>query len=152
MLCLATLAAVAFIGMIGASLFVASMFHDPRFPGIKIDDAELLRQDERNDQVGAEGTLVKTAYVENNAAFPAAGAPRRGATPARGSGRPPVIFGFHVPWDENSLISLKANSAHLTHVLAEWLILQTALAISRTVRKCPSWTGRAIRSCRCWRR
>jgi len=124
MLCLATLAAVAFIGTVGASLFVASLFHDPRFPGIKIDDAELLQQDEHHDQVGMEGTLVKVAFAEDNAGLQVAGPPRHGARPARSSSRPPVIFGFHVPWDENSLISLKANSAHLTHVLAEWLILQ----------------------------
>jgi cellulose synthase/poly-beta-1,6-N-acetylglucosamine synthase-like glycosyltransferase/spore germination protein YaaH/peptidoglycan/xylan/chitin deacetylase (PgdA/CDA1 family) len=118
---MATLTAVAFVGVVGANLFVASLFLDPRFPGIKIDDAGLLQQDERNDQVGAEGTLVKTTFTEEKAVFPATDAPRSGR-PA--SFRPPVILGFYVPWDENSLVSLKANSAHLTHVLAEWLILR----------------------------
>ena len=121
-LCLATLAAVAFIGIAGASLFVAGLFHDPRFPAIKIDDAERLRQDERNDQLGAQGTLVKTAYAEDKAALPTANVPHRGSMPARVSALPPVVFGFYVPWDENSLFSLKANSAHLTHVLAGWIL------------------------------
>lgn len=124
MRCLATLAAVAFLGIVGASLFVAGLFHDPRFPGIKIDDAELVQQDEHHDQVGMQGTLVKAAFAEDKAAFQGTGSPRHGVRPARNSSGPPVIFGFYVPWDENSLLSLKANSAHLTHILAEWLILQ----------------------------
>jgi peptidoglycan-N-acetylglucosamine deacetylase len=124
MLCRTTLAALAFVGTVATSLFVASLFHDPRFPRIKIDDAGLWRQDEHNDQPGAEGTLVKTAYAENDDALPSIVAPRPRTAGGRSSSRPPVIFGFYVPWDENSLISLKANSAQLTHVLAEWLILQ----------------------------
>src|ERR1700686_1254716 len=123
-MCMTALSAFALIGIVGASMFVAGLFHDPRFPGIKIDDAELLRQDERNDQVGVQGTLVKKAYAEDKADLPPADDPHRASMPARDSNRPPVIFGFHVPWDENSLTSLKANSTHLTHVLAEWLILQ----------------------------
>lgn len=122
-LCLAIICAVATIVLASASLFVASLFYDPRFPGIKIDDADLLRQDEQNDQVGVEGTLVKTPFTEEKAAFPNTDIPRSGR-PVGGSSRPPVIFAFHVPWDKNSLISLKANSTHLTHVLAEWLIVQ----------------------------
>jgi hypothetical protein len=96
-LCLATLAAVAFIGIAGASLFVAGLFHDPRFPAIKIDDAERLRQDERNDQLGAQGTLVKTAYAEDKAALPTANVPHRGSMPARVSALPPLslVFTFH---------------------------------------------------------
>src|SRR5579859_5248796 len=121
--CLATISAVATIVLAGAGLFVASLFYDPRFPGIKIDDADLLRQDEQNDQVGVEGTLVKTPFTEEKAPFPNTDILRSGR-PAQGSSRPPVIFAFHVPWDKNSIISLKANSTHLTHVLAEWLIVQ----------------------------
>ena len=125
MLCRATLAALAFVAIAGAALFVAGLLHDPRFPEIKLDDAELVQQDEHNEQVGIEGTLVKTTFAEaEDAAFQEAAVPRHGARPAKYPSRPPVIFGFHVPWDENSLTSLKANSAHLTHVLAEWLILQ----------------------------
>jgi peptidoglycan-N-acetylglucosamine deacetylase len=123
-LCLATLSAIAMVVLAGVGLFVAGLFHDPRFPGIKIDDDALWRQDERNDQVGLQGSLVKTPYVDDKAALPIAAAQPRGATLARRPSPPPVIFGFHVPWDENSLVSLKANSTHLTHVLAEWLILQ----------------------------
>jgi hypothetical protein len=93
-LCRATLAAHAFVGTVAAGLFVGSLFHDPRFPRIKIDDTELWRQDERNDQVGGEGTLVKTAYAENNDALPSIAAPRSSATGGRSSSGPPVIFVF----------------------------------------------------------
>ena len=123
-LCILALSVVGCIGIAGATLFVASLFHDPRFPAIKIDEARLSGQDEHNDQLGIEGTLVKVAFAEKNADAPLANSPRHGARPASTMSRPPVVFGFHVPWDENSLVSLKANSTHLTHVLAEWLILK----------------------------
>jgi cellulose synthase/poly-beta-1,6-N-acetylglucosamine synthase-like glycosyltransferase/spore germination protein YaaH/peptidoglycan/xylan/chitin deacetylase (PgdA/CDA1 family) len=124
MLCLTTISAVALAIVAGAGLFVAGLFYDPRFPGLKIDDTNFSRMDERNEQLGVPGTLAKTAFVESVMAPAEASTPRHGARPAARTTRPPVIFGFHVPWDENSLVSLKSNSSHLTHVLAEWLILQ----------------------------
>ena len=123
--CMRVLSAVGLITIVGTTLFVASLFHDPRFLAIKVDEARLSGQDEYNDQVGMDGTLLKVAFAEKEADAPLADSPRPGR-PASTS-RPPVIFGFHVPWDENSLTSLKANSVHLTHVLAEWLILQNGV-------------------------
>ena len=124
-LCMRALTAVGVIAIVATTLFAVSLFHDPRFPAIKVDEARLSSQDEHNDQVGMEGTLVKIAFAEKDADAPLADSPRHGR-PA-GTSRPPVVFGFHVPWDENSLTSLKANSAHMTHVLAEWLILQDSM-------------------------
>ncbi|MGH9643029.1 MAG: polysaccharide deacetylase family protein, partial [Terriglobales bacterium] len=94
------------------------------FPTLKIDEAKLSAQDEHNDQPGTPGTLVKVAFAEKDADAPPANSPHHGARLASQESKPPVVFGFHVPWDENSIVSLKANSSHLTHVLAEWLILQ----------------------------
>ena len=131
------LTAVAFVAIGGVSLFVAGLFHDPRFPGIQVDDAALVLQDEHNDQVGAEGVLVKTAYVEDKEAIIPADVPRRDATAVRSSHKLPVIFGFYVPWDSNSLISLKANSTHLTHILAEWLILKNGTGDLRDLTELP---------------
>ena len=50
MLCRATLAAMAFVAIAGAALFVAGLLHDPHFPGIKLDDAELVQQDEHTNR------------------------------------------------------------------------------------------------------
>ena len=129
-LCLASLAAFALLTLVGVCLFAAGMFHSPLFPGIKVDDAQLREQNESRDQTGLEGTLVKTAFAGGKTDLPApARKPRvnkpRANTPQESS-RPPVVFGFHVPWDENSFPSLKLNSQHMTCVLAEWLLLQTA--------------------------
>ena len=126
-MCLTTLGAVGFLIAAAAVLFVAGLFHDPRFPSLKIDYASLLQQNERNEQIGTPGTLIKNAFAENDVAPPEAHMPRHGERPVGFSSRPPVIFGFHVPWDDNSLVSLKANSGHITHVLAEWLILQNGV-------------------------
>jgi cellulose synthase/poly-beta-1,6-N-acetylglucosamine synthase-like glycosyltransferase/peptidoglycan/xylan/chitin deacetylase (PgdA/CDA1 family)/spore germination protein YaaH len=126
-ICMAVLSAFAFIVVLSVSLFVASLFHNPKFPSLKIDERKLLQQDERNDQQGLEGALVKTAYTEDPQNRPAASTdeiPAAGARVAAGSTKTPMIFGFYVPWDENSLKSLHANAKHLTHILAEWLILK----------------------------
>jgi hypothetical protein len=85
---------IAGIAILLGGLFAVGLFVDPDFPSIKIDRAELLSP---------------------NAAP---------AQPLAGSEKPPMIFGFHVPWNENSFLSLKANSSHMTHVVAEWLILE----------------------------
>ena len=126
-LCMAVLGVVAFVSLVVANLFVASLFHDPYFPAIKIDDAKLLQQNERNDQLGLQGTLVKKPYTddpEDKEILPGNGVMLHDPKPTASASKPPMICGFYVPWDENSLVSLQANSAHLTHILAEWLILQ----------------------------
>jgi spore germination protein YaaH/peptidoglycan/xylan/chitin deacetylase (PgdA/CDA1 family) len=36
----------------------------------------------------------------------------------------PVVFGFYVNWDPASMVSLRLNLAHLTHLVPEWLTLE----------------------------
>lgn len=119
-----SLAALALLVLVGACLFAAGMFHRPLFPSIKADDARMREQNESRDQAGLKGTLVKSAFAKVEADQPAPARKPRVHKP-RESTRPPVVFGFHVPWDENSFPSLKANAQHLTCVLAEWLILRS---------------------------
>jgi len=38
----------------------------------------------------------------------------------------PVVFGFYVNWDRASMVSLRMNVRHLTHLVAEWLTLKNA--------------------------
>ena len=42
-----------------------------------------------------------------------------------GDGRP-IVFGFYVNWDRGSMVSLRLNLSHLTHLLPEWLMLQNS--------------------------
>ncbi|MBZ5584851.1 MAG: glycosyltransferase [Acidobacteriia bacterium] len=45
-------------------------------------------------------------------------------TAARVSAEKPIVFGFYVNWDPASMVSLRINLAHLTHLVAEWFALQ----------------------------
>jgi peptidoglycan-N-acetylglucosamine deacetylase len=124
--CIAVLSTLGFILVASATVFVASLFHTPDFPPIKINDGKLLQQEERNEQQGLDGALLKTAYKEDPQDEPVApndGVAANRVQIGRGSHKRPMICGFYVPWDENSLASLQANSEHLTHIFAEWLIL-----------------------------
>src|SRR5215475_2120992 len=123
-LCLASFATLALLALVGACLFAAGMFHSPSFPMIKVDEARTNGQIESRDITGLKGTLLKTAFAGEEDLAALSRKPR--ADKPRKSIKPPVVFGFHVPWDENSFPSLKANYRHLTCVLAEWLILRTA--------------------------
>ena len=38
----------------------------------------------------------------------------------------PVVFGYYVNWDPASMVSLRINLAHLTHLVPEWLVLENA--------------------------
>ncbi len=49
--------------------------------------------------------------------------PKQAAKIAEGK---PYVFGFYVNWDNSSIVSLRINLAHLTHLLPEWFVLQNA--------------------------
>jgi cellulose synthase/poly-beta-1,6-N-acetylglucosamine synthase-like glycosyltransferase/spore germination protein YaaH/peptidoglycan/xylan/chitin deacetylase (PgdA/CDA1 family) len=115
---------LASTGIFGGILFGLGFFVAPHTPPIQIHTAGLYRQDEYNEQLGAPGKLVKAPFSPTEEAPAMDHRPHLPTRSRRVSGEPPVIFGFYVPWNEQSFVSLKANSAHLTHVLAEWLILE----------------------------
>lgn len=39
-------------------------------------------------------------------------------------GNKPFVWGFYVNWDPGSMVSLRLNLTHLTHLIPEWLVLQ----------------------------
>ncbi len=45
---------------------------------------------------------------------------------ARAGDGHPIVFGFYVNWDRGSIVSLRLNLNHLTHLVTEWLVLQNA--------------------------
>jgi cellulose synthase/poly-beta-1,6-N-acetylglucosamine synthase-like glycosyltransferase/spore germination protein YaaH/peptidoglycan/xylan/chitin deacetylase (PgdA/CDA1 family) len=83
----------------------------------------LYQQDEEREQIGAPGTLVKTSFALSDESSAELSVQPNVEQPAQRTTKPPVIFGFHAPWDENSFRAVKAHPSSLTHVLAEWLIL-----------------------------
>lgn len=116
--CKSILVTVVFVATILTGFFVASLYHDPQFPSLELDQAELLRGAENKELVGEPGSLLKTRYSGPDEEFREV--PLAGRSPGMAS---PKVFGFYVPWNQSSLTSLKANAKHMTHVLAEWLIL-----------------------------
>ncbi len=110
-----------FAAVLTAGLFVASLYQDPNFPQLQLNPAELLSGAENKDAVGEPGILLKAEFVPEENGYPAKPLPRSQSTAPS-----PKVFGFYVPWNQSSLVSLKANAPHLTHVLAEWLILADA--------------------------
>ena len=49
--------------------------------------------------------------------------PRRAAPVAPAT---PVVFGYYVNWDRASIVSLRMNVRHLTHLVTEWFTLKNA--------------------------
>jgi cellulose synthase/poly-beta-1,6-N-acetylglucosamine synthase-like glycosyltransferase/spore germination protein YaaH/peptidoglycan/xylan/chitin deacetylase (PgdA/CDA1 family) len=49
--------------------------------------------------------------------------PRRAAPVAPAA---PVVFGYYVNWDRASMVSLRMNVGHLTHLVTEWFTLKNA--------------------------
>jgi cellulose synthase/poly-beta-1,6-N-acetylglucosamine synthase-like glycosyltransferase/spore germination protein YaaH/peptidoglycan/xylan/chitin deacetylase (PgdA/CDA1 family) len=49
--------------------------------------------------------------------------PKQAAKPGEDN---PYVFGFYVNWDPSSIVSLRANLSHLTHLMPEWFVLQNA--------------------------
>lgn len=47
-------------------------------------------------------------------------------TAASPGGSSPIVFGYYVNWDPASIVSLRVNLGHLTHLVPEWFTLKNA--------------------------
>ncbi len=93
----------------------------PVAPGGNVAEvANIIRGEkaERNVPFKMRRDAKKINYVRSNSPV------IHPKTAARASDGRPLVFGFYVNWDRASIVSLRLNLAHLTHLIPEWLILQ----------------------------
>jgi cellulose synthase/poly-beta-1,6-N-acetylglucosamine synthase-like glycosyltransferase/peptidoglycan/xylan/chitin deacetylase (PgdA/CDA1 family)/spore germination protein YaaH len=118
-------------------VFVLALFANYKLPAIGLPETQIgtpsqvevrsiVRGEkvERNVPFKNQRDMRKDArdlkYVRSNSPVMN---PKKAA--AVGEGRP-YVFGFYVNWDPASIVSLRINLAHLTHLVPEWFILQNA--------------------------
>jgi cellulose synthase/poly-beta-1,6-N-acetylglucosamine synthase-like glycosyltransferase/spore germination protein YaaH/peptidoglycan/xylan/chitin deacetylase (PgdA/CDA1 family) len=112
-------------------LFVLSLVSNPQLPALGLPQVErlanfaevsMITRGEKAAKAAApyrfhKPTTVK--YVRNG------GNPTMHAkTAAKERSDQPLVFGFYVNWDPASIVSLRLNLNHLTHLVPEWLFLK----------------------------
>ncbi len=119
-------------------VFLLALFANYKLPAIGLPETPIAANP---NQVEIR-SIVKGQKVEFNVPFKTRKAMKqaakdvqyvRSASPvihpklaAKGGGDRPYVFAFYVNWDRASIVSLRNNIAHLTHLLPEWLIVQDA--------------------------
>ncbi len=107
-----------FLGL-GAVLFLLSVMTDPRLAGPEAPTA-VLPSTVAEAEHGTRGILSAAAMGGNEERDP----PPLGSPSSRA---PPLVFGYYVNWDRASLVSLRKNLRHLTHLVPQWLTLRNEL-------------------------
>ena len=119
------------------ALFILALFANYKLPAIGLPEAQIATPSQMEVR-----SIVRGERVERNIPFKTQRDMRkdahdlkyvRSASPVMnpkkaavaGEGRP-YVFGFYVNWDPASIVSLRINLAHLTHLVPEWFILQNA--------------------------
>ena len=119
------------------AVFVLALFANYKLPAIGLPEAQLGTPAQTEVR-----SIVRGEKVERNIPFKTQRDMRKDARDLKyvrssspvmnpkkaavvGEGRP-YVFGFYVNWDPASIVSLRINLAHLTHLVPEWFILQNA--------------------------
>jgi peptidoglycan-N-acetylglucosamine deacetylase len=95
--------------VLGGSLFLLSLETNPRLP-----DAEAPTRNLPSEASAVPRALGAAQPEAPDASPPGSESPRR----------PPLVFGYYVNWDQASLVSLRRNLEHLTHLVPQWLCLR----------------------------
>jgi cellulose synthase/poly-beta-1,6-N-acetylglucosamine synthase-like glycosyltransferase/peptidoglycan/xylan/chitin deacetylase (PgdA/CDA1 family)/spore germination protein YaaH len=115
---------------LAVSLFLLSLLSNPQLPSLGLPAVEHLAS------FSEVPTVIRGERAVKNVPFKLRKAARniryiRSASPvihpqaaARTGPSRPAVFGFYVNWDPASIVSLRHNLHHLTHLVPEWLILQ----------------------------
>ena len=119
-------------------LFLLALFANYKLPAIGMPETPIAA----NPNQAEIRSIVKGQKIEFNVPFKTRRDMRkdakdvkyvRSASPvihpkqaAKAGGDKPYVFGFYVNWDRASIVSLRINLAHLTHVVPEWFILKDA--------------------------
>lgn len=111
-------------------VFLLSLFSNPQLPNLGLPEVEHLA---RFSEVP---TVIRGEKAGKNVPFKVRNAGRnikyvRSTSPvihpkkaARTGTERPMFFGYYVNWDPASIVSLRLNLQHLTHLVPEWLVLE----------------------------
>jgi cellulose synthase/poly-beta-1,6-N-acetylglucosamine synthase-like glycosyltransferase/spore germination protein YaaH/peptidoglycan/xylan/chitin deacetylase (PgdA/CDA1 family) len=115
--------AAGVLGLLVVSVVLLSLFVSPQLPGLGLPVVEhLVRFSEVPSVIRGEKAVKNVPFKVQrgvkNARFVRSAAP---VLPSQ-----PVVFGYYVNWDPASIVSLRGNLQHLTHLVPEWLVLQNA--------------------------
>ena len=120
-----------FVGLLVVA-FILSLVIIPQLPGLGLpasapfQNTRELRSIIRGDKVerNVPFHMVQAAknlrYVRSNSPV------IHPKVAAKSSGELPMVLGFFVNWDRGSIVSLRLNLSHLTHLVPEWLVLKNA--------------------------
>jgi cellulose synthase/poly-beta-1,6-N-acetylglucosamine synthase-like glycosyltransferase/peptidoglycan/xylan/chitin deacetylase (PgdA/CDA1 family)/spore germination protein YaaH len=111
-------------------LFLLSLFSSPQLPSLGLPVVEhLVGFSEVPSVIRGEKAVKNVPFKLRKAAknvkyIRSASPVVHQKTAARTTPSAPVVFGYYVNWDPASVVSLRLNLQHLTHLVPEWLVLQ----------------------------
>ena len=108
-----------------AAVLTLALLSNPQLPALALDsvaqsgDRGELRNILGRERVDRSVPFAKTPIQYVKSASPVI----HYKTAARERGDQPLVFGYYVNWDPASIVSLRLNLSHLTHLVPEWFTL-----------------------------
>ena len=122
--------AAGVFGLLAFCVFLLSLFISPQLPNLGLPAVEhLVRFAEVPSVIRGEKAVKNVPFklqkaVKNLKYVRSASPVIHPKTAATSGPSQPVVFGYYVNWDPASIVSLRLNLQHLTHLVPEWLVLQ----------------------------
>ena len=116
--------------VLAVCLFLLSLLINPQLPSLGLPVVEhLARFSEVPSVIRGEKAVKNVPFKLRKAAnsinyVKSASPVIHPQAAARAGNSRPAVFGYYVNWDPGSIVSLRHNLHHLTHLAPEWLILQ----------------------------
>ena len=108
-------------------LLVIAIITNPQLPTIALDSvAQIGDRAEVRTIIGKEHTVKNVPFALHKQPIQyvkSASPVIHQKTAARERSDQPLVFGYYVNWDPASIVSLRLNLNHLTHLVPEWLTL-----------------------------
>jgi peptidoglycan-N-acetylglucosamine deacetylase len=119
----AALVTAALLGVIGLLLGVA-LVTNPQLPSLGLSAvAHLGNRSEVRTIIGTEQTAKNVPFKKEIRFVKSLSPVIHQKIAARERSDQPLVFGYYVNWDPASIVSLRINLNHLTHLVPEWLTL-----------------------------